>query len=266
MLEDRIALVTGAGGTGMGRSIALTLARDGADVVVNYRKNAEGAAQTVAAVESLGRRAVALPADVSDSAAVAAMFERARAELGDVDIVVNSAGGPWKPQDITEIDPEHLRAVLSREIDATFYLLREALPYMRARGWGRFVSIGGHRADDWPFGPPDAPFDYPLGKAARHWLTRTLAAREHGHGITINAVAPGPTARFTFDEALAALTRDVAQPSPAVSSGDMTGAVSGERSEGNTPQDMAELIAFLCSDEAARITGAVIPVPGARPV
>jgi 3-oxoacyl-[acyl-carrier protein] reductase len=161
---------------------------------------------------------------------------------------VNSAGGAWKPQDITEIEPAHLRTVLSQEIEATYFLLRAALPDMRTHGWGRFVSIGGHMADDWRYGPPDAPLDYPLGKAARHWLTRSLAPREFAHGITINAVAPGPTDRMTLDEALSALRGDLS------------------RRDGNTPQDIAEVIAFLCSDAAARVTGAVIPVPGARPV
>ncbi len=232
----------------MGRSIALTLARDGADVVVNYRKSKEAAGAVVQAIEMIGRRAIAVVADVADAAAVDAMFALAARGLGPVDIVVNSAGAPWKPQDVTEIEPEHLRAVLAREIEATYFILRAALPSMRARGWGRFVSIGGHMADDWRFGPPDAPLDYPLGKAARHWLTRTLAPREFDRGITINAVAPGPTARLSLEDALLAMNGEL------------------PRRDGNTPQDIAETIAFLCSDAAARITGAVIPVPGARPV
>jgi NAD(P)-dependent dehydrogenase (short-subunit alcohol dehydrogenase family) len=119
---------------------------------------------------------------------------------------------------------------------------------MRERGWGRIVSIGGHMADDWRHGPPEAPLDYPLGKAARHWLTRTLAPREFARGITINAVAPGPTARVTLEAALAAARGE---------------AISAE---GNTPQHIADVVSFLCSDAAARVTGAVIPIPGARPV
>jgi NAD(P)-dependent dehydrogenase (short-subunit alcohol dehydrogenase family) len=102
-------------------------------------------------------------------------------------------------------------------------------------------------ADDWRFGPPDAPLDYPLGKAARHWITRTMAPREIAHGITINAVAPGPTRRFSHEDAVAALE----------SMPDTTG---------NTPQHIAEAVAFLCSDAASRITGAVIPLPGERAV
>jgi len=247
-LQGRVALVTGAGGEGMGRSIALTLARDGADVVLNYHRKAERVAETAVAIEAMGRRALPLAADVGDPDAVAAMASEAERVFGRVDVLVNSAGGPWKPQDITAIEPAHLRAVLAREIESVYYLLRAVLPGMRLRGWGRVVSIGGHMADDWRFGPPEAPLDYPLGKAARHWLTRTIAPREFAHGITINAVAPGPTRRVTLDAALAALYGG-RQPAG-----------------GNTPQDVADAVSFLCDEGAARITGAVIPIPGATPV
>lgn len=247
-LEGRAALVTGATGRGMGRSIALTLARDGADLVLNYREQHERAAEVVKVIESMGRRALPYAADVSEPDAVESMFHAAKERFGKVDIVVNSAGGSWKPQDITEIEPAHFRAVMQDEIDTTFLLLRASLPGMRERGWGRFISIGGYQADDWRFGPPDAPLDYPLGKAARHWLTRTLGPRELVHGVTINAVAPGPTPYVSLQEALAAIR--------------------GERPEraGNIPQDAADVVSFLCSDAAARVTGAVIPVPGAKPV
>ncbi|MBF6600753.1 MAG: SDR family oxidoreductase [Dehalococcoidia bacterium] len=246
-LEGRVALVTGATGGGIGRSIALTLAREGADIVVNYREKHERAAAVVAAVESMGRRVLPFAADVSDPLSVESMFEAAAARLAAVDIVVNSAGGAWKPQDITEIEPSHFRAVLADEVEATFLLMRAALPGMRARGWGRIISIGGYMADSWRFGS-EAPLDYPLGKAGRHWLTRTLAPRELPHGITINAIAPGPTPYVSLEDALAA--------------------VGGGRlpREGNTPQDVADVAAFLCSDAAARVSGAVIPVPGARPL
>jgi NAD(P)-dependent dehydrogenase (short-subunit alcohol dehydrogenase family) len=247
-LEGRVALVTGAAGRGIGRSIAFTLARGGADIAVNYRRSADEADAVVKAIEGLGRQAVALAADVGDAAAVERMCAEAIARFGRIDIVVNSAGGPWKPQDITEIAPEHLHGVLAREVEATFHLLRLTLPGMRQRRWGRFISIGGHMADDWRFGPPEAPLDYPMGKAMRHWLTRTLAPREIERGITINAVAPGPTPHISIEEALA-----LAQGSP--------------RDAGtNTPQDIADVVSFLCGDAAARVTGAVIPVPGAHAV
>jgi 3-oxoacyl-[acyl-carrier protein] reductase len=244
-LEGRVALVTGAGGQGMGRSIALTLARDGADIVLNYRMKQVHVPDTSAAIEAMGRRVMAHAADVADAAQVDGMIAEATARFGRVDIVVASAGGPWKPQDVTQIEPAHLREVLAEEVESVFNLLRAVLPGMRERRWGRIVTIGGYMADEWRFGPPEAPLDYPLGKAARHWITRTLGPLELQHGITINAVAPGPTRRITLDEALAALRGE-----------DIGGG-------GNNPQDIANVVSFLCSPAAERVSGAVIPVPGA---
>ena len=117
----------------------------------------------------------------------------------------------------------------------------------RRRESGTTPAVGVVLDDHIELGPPEAPLDYPLGKAARHWLTRTLAPREFSRGITINAVAPGPTERFTFEEAIAAVRGE------------------GTKS-GNTPQTIAEVVAFLCGDAAVRVTGAVIPVPGDRAV
>jgi NAD(P)-dependent dehydrogenase (short-subunit alcohol dehydrogenase family) len=262
-LEGRVALVTGATGSGVGRSIALTLARDGAAVVVNYRQartmRREGermiigdgdkrAAEVAAAIERMGRRALAYRADVTDAKQVRSMFDAARAALGAVDIVVASAGGPWKPQEVTEVEPGHLRRVLAAEIESVYHLLAACLPAMRDRSWGRVLLVGGHMADDWRFGPPDAPLDYPLGKAARHWLARTLGPREAAHGVTINAVAPGPMERLSLDDALSAL-----EGGP-------------EARQPGSPQAVAEVVAFLCSEAGGRVTGAVLPVPGARPV
>lgn len=267
-LQGHVAVVTGAGGEGMGRSIAFTLGREGAAVVVNYRNSRARAETTARAIEDLGGTAIALAADVTDASAVDAMFAAAHERFDHVDIVVNSAGAPWKPQDVTEITPEHLRDVLAREVEATYYLLRASLPQMRERAWGRFISIGGHLADDWRFGPPDAPLDYPLGKAARHWITRTLAPRELPHGITINAIAPGPTDRFIFEQAVAAARGGPRAPSPAKSSDrvELEGSNSSSTTGGNNPQTIAEIAAFLCTDAASRISGAIIPVPGNRPV
>ena len=246
-LENRVALVTGASGRGMGRSIALTLAREGADVVVNFEKRRERAERVAQAIESSGRRALLHQADVRDPHAVEAMVRAVEAHFGRLDIVVCSAGGPWEPRDITEIAPEQWRATLAEEIDSAYGLLRAALPGMRSRGWGRVVLIGGLHADDWRFGPPDAPLDYPLGKAARHWLARTLGPRELPRGVTINAVAPGPMAYISLEQALRLVE------------GSDTGCPP-------TQQDVAEAVAFLCSERASQITGTVKEIVGQREV
>ncbi len=247
-LAGRVALVTGASGRGMGRSIALTLAREGADIVVNFKERRERAEQVAQAIEEQGRRVLVHQADISDPAAVQTMVEAAEAHFDRLDIVVGSAGGSWQPRDLPEIEPEHWRAVLAEEVDSAYALLRAALPGMRRRRWGRVVLIGGYRADDWRFGPPQAPLDYALGKVARHWLARTLGPRERAHGVTVNAIAPGPIGYITLNRARRLVEGDVkagAEP---------------------TPQHVAELVAFLCSERARFITGAVIPVTGLKEV
>jgi NAD(P)-dependent dehydrogenase (short-subunit alcohol dehydrogenase family) len=246
-LAGRVALITGASGRGMGRSIALTLAREGADIVVNYKERAERAQTVANEIEALGRRAFLHQADTSDPDAVAAMVADATAALGPIDIAVVSAGGSWKPADIAAIEPAHWRDVLAEEIDAAYSVIRALLPSMRERRWGRIILVGGYLADTWPFAPPDAPLDYPLGKAARHWLARTLGQLERGTGVTVNAVAPGPIAYIERDDALR-----LAREGP--SGGDIT------------PQDVAEVVAFLCSERARFVSGAVIPVVGRKEV
>ena len=245
-LTGKVALVTGASGGGMGRSIALTLAREGADIILNYRSSEERAREVGAVIESFGRKVLIHQADTEDPDAVQAMVKAGEAEFGHVDIAVCSAGGKWKPPEFVDIEPDHWRAVMRGEVDSAYGLIRAALPGMRKRGWGRIVMIGGLRADEWPYGPPDGPLDYPLGKAARHWLARTLGPRERPNGITINAVAPGPIEHVELEEAL----RMVHQ------------GPSGEI----TPQHVAEVVAFLCSEPAAHVSGAVIPIRGSDDV
>lgn len=247
-LAGRVALVTGASGNGMGRSIALTLAREGADVVVNYKERGARAVQVARVIESMGRRAFAHQADASDAEAVQTMVHATEERFGPIDIAVVSAGGSWEPRDFAEIEPRHWREVLAEEIDAAYAVIRAVLPGMRARGWGRIVLVGGLYADEWRFGPPDAPLDYPLGKAARHWLARALGPRELARGITVNAVAPGPIEYVTLEQARRLVAGDV------------------EVSDEPTPQDAAEVVAFLCSERARFVTGAVVPVVGRREV
>lgn len=246
-LRGRVAFVSGAAGSGIGRATAFALARDGADVAVTTRRSLEAAEAVAAEVRRFGRRALAVAADAGDPDAMAAAFARVRAELGAPDILVISAGGRWEPRALEAIPYEQWRAVIAEEVDAFYLAVREALPAMRERGWGRIVTVGGFDAEQWRVPPEQGPLDYALGKAARHWLTRTLARLEAGHGVTMNAVAPGPVTRVPL-EAL----RDA-----------LTGAHPLDSYRRPTQVDVAEAIAWLCRADA--VTGTIVQMPGPQP-
>jgi NAD(P)-dependent dehydrogenase (short-subunit alcohol dehydrogenase family) len=247
-LRGHVALVTGSTGEGMGRSTALTLAREGADIVLNTGTNrrTKRAAnwRLLKAVESFGVRAILVEAKTSDGPAVRSMFTKARRELGPVDILVNNAGGRWDPRsDIVKVDDDFWQTVLRAEIDGMFHTIKTALPDMRKRGWGRIINLGMERSEEFM----EPPYDYTVGKIARHGLTRILSEVEMPHGVTINAVAPGYIPYFSFAEAIDAVRR---------------GKTWTSRKHG-TPQDVAELIGWLCTEEARFVKGAIIPIHGA---
>ncbi len=246
-LAGRVALVTGAAGRGVGRATAYALARDGADVAVNTRRSIEQAEGVAAELRDLGRRAVVVLGDMAAPDDVARCVEQATAELGAPDIAVVSAGGRWAPRAFEEIPPEEWRATVSGEIDPLYLTMRAVLPGMRERGWGRIVSVGGFDADDWRHASEEGPYDYALGKAGRHWLTKTLARREAAHGVSVNAVAPGPITRV---------------PAEAIREA-VLGTHELDGYTRPTQVDVAETIAWLC--RTGTVTGTIVRMPGVDP-
>src|SRR5438270_4885903 len=183
-LTNRVALVTG-GSRGIGKAIALALAEAGANVVVNYRVAAKEANAVADDVRALGRRAMAVAADVSDGAAVHAMIQSVAAELGAVDVLVNNAGIAITRgiDDLTEADFDRTIAV---NLKSAFLCTQAVLPAMRARKWGRIVNISSGAAR----GTGAIGVHYNASKAGMEGLTRGYAARLVKEGITVNAVAP----------------------------------------------------------------------------
>ena len=183
-LSGRVALVTGAS-RGIGRAIALALAEAGAAVAVNYRTRAADALAVVADIQALGRRAVAVGADVSDGSAVADMVSRVTTELGAVDVLVNNAGIAIIRgiDDLTEADFDTTIAV---NLKSAFLCTKAVLPPMRAQSWGRIVNISSGAAR----GAGGVGLHYNASKAGMEGLTRGYAARLVKEGITVNAVAP----------------------------------------------------------------------------
>ncbi len=177
-------MVTGAS-RGIGRAVALALATAGADVAINYRERDADAQAVVAAVLGIGRRAIAVRADVSSGDDVRAMMGRLKAELGGVDILVNNAGIAIirGVDDLTEADFD---LTLSVNLRSAFLCTQAVLPGMRARRWGRIVNISSGAAR----GAGGIGVHYNASKAGMEGLTRGYAARLVNEGITVNAVAP----------------------------------------------------------------------------
>ncbi|MBP1705354.1 MAG: short-chain dehydrogenase/reductase [Chloroflexi bacterium] len=183
-LAGSVALVTGAG-TGIGRAASIALASAGADVALVGRR-AGPLDKVAAAVVAAGRRAVALPADVGDAAAVEAAVARAASVLGPADIVVASAGvNAWA--DIAELDPATLRAALATNVEGVANVVRATLPAMRARAAGRIIVIAsdnGRRAEAGGAG-------YVASKFGAVGLALSLSAELHAAGVNVHLVEPG---------------------------------------------------------------------------
>lgn len=189
-------LVTGAS-RGIGRAIVLQLAGT-YDVAVNYRTSADDAADVVTAAEQQGSTAVAIQADVSDSAAVDELLAEATDTLGGLDAVINNAG-IIRPAPITDLSDEEWQAVIETNLTGAFYIARAAVPYLRENGGDiiNMSSIGGTS------GTVDT--SYAASKAGLHGLTRALAREVGLDEIQVNAIAPGPVATEMNDDIVAYL-------------------------------------------------------------
>jgi len=183
-LTGHLALVTGSS-KGIGQAIALALAGAGADLVVHYHQNRDGAEATRAAIAKLGRRAIVVQGDVSRSAEVEALRERLQRECGAPDILVNNAGLAQR-KELHEIDEAVWDQVLDVNLKSVFLVTRAFLPAMREKRWGRIINISSGAAH----AAGAVGVHYNAAKAGIEGLTRGYAARLAAEGITVNSVAP----------------------------------------------------------------------------
>src|SRR6267142_1222196 len=183
-LVNHIALVTGAS-RGIGKSVALALAAEGADIAINYRKESAAAESVAAEIKKLGRRAIVVQADVSESAEVDRLFTEIEESLGTVDILVNNAGigRAISPAEITEAD---WHQTIRINLTSVFLVTQRALPNMRAKKWGRIINLSSVAAQ---YGGIVGPH-YSASKAGILGLTRSYAYQLAKEGITVNAIAP----------------------------------------------------------------------------
>lgn len=237
-----VALVTGASG-GIGRAAALTLARDGFDVGAHYHSNRGAALGLAEEISSLGRRSVALCADLRDHAQAAAMVEDARICLGEVDVLV-CAAGIAEQKLFTDITPEMWNQMLSVNLTGTFNSCRAVVPGMIARGRGSIITI----SSVWGQTGASCEVHYSAAKAGIIGMTKALAKELAPSGIRVNCVAPGAidtSMNAHLDECAMA---DIIERIPLGRLGQ--------------PEDVAGAVAFLASERAAFITGEVISVAG----
>ncbi len=248
-LAGRIALVTGGGG-GIGRAIALRLAREGCDVGV-FDRDADGAAATAALVRAAGRRAGVAIGSVADAAAVAHGVATLSAALGPTDILVNNAG-ILRTAAFLDTSAALWREIFSVNVDGAFHCCQAVLPQMLARRRGAVVNIA-----SWTGKKGVANHAaYSASKFALIGLTQTLAAEMAGHGIRVNAVCPGIIVETGMRSEAEAMNRrqglpDVATRVKAIPLG-----------RAGQPEDVARSVAFLASDEADYMTGQAINVTG----
>ncbi|MFJ4200155.1 SDR family oxidoreductase [Streptomyces sviceus] len=237
----RVAVVTG-GSRGIGRAVSHRLAQDGLAVAVNYARDAASAEKTVAAITAEGGRAIAVQADVADEKEVAALFDRVEEEFGGVDVVVNSAGR-MALAPIADLDLAVLDAVHRTNIRGTFVVAQQAARRLRAGGSfvGFSTSVVGTQFP--------AYGAYAASKAAVEAMTLILARELRGRDITVNTVAPGPTATDLFLEGKTPEQIDRLAKTPPL-----------ERL--GTPRDIAQVVAFLTSPAGHWVNGQVLRANG----
>lgn len=238
---ERVAVVTG-GSRGIGRAVSLRLARDGLAVVVNYTRDAVSAEGTVEAITAGGGKAIAVRADVADEGAVAALFDRAEQEFGGVDVVVNAAGrlvlSPIADLDLAALDEMH-----RTNIRGAFVVAQQAARRLRPGGSFLGVSTSVVGTQFPAYGA------YAASKAAVESITLILARELRGRDVTVNTVAPGPTATDLFLDGKTPEEIDRLAKTPPL-----------ERL--GTPEDIARVAAFLTGPAGRWVNGQVLRANG----
>jgi NAD(P)-dependent dehydrogenase (short-subunit alcohol dehydrogenase family) len=260
--KGKVALVTGAGSQiGFGHEIALLLAREGCEAIAVTDVDLEGAQKTAEAVKKLGRKSIAIRADISNKNEVDAMVGKVIDEYKKIDILCNVAGAILH-KDYVPLD-EQKYETWSRQMDinlfGTMYVTRAVLPHMRKQKHGAIVNIGSGSTHQYAFGVGV----YAISKYAIDLFTRQLAYQEGKNGIRCNCVAPGP-APTNFG----AVLREGAPPPPPDQYNKMREAMLANFPLGRlaTPADIASITVIMASEATNYITGQVIQVSGGNVV
>jgi len=246
-VNGRVALITG-GNRGIGRGCALALARAGADIAITYRKGADEAQKTVEEIKALGHRALAVECDVSQEPQIGGMIEKVLAEFGRVDILICNAGIASRGNTVHGTTTEEMRRILDTHVMGSFWCIRAALDAMRKQERSDIILISSIATQQ--CGERTAP--YTMAKSAIESLTKVLSKEEGPNNIRVNCIAPG------------LIETEMGKRLVKARSGVEIGALAESYPFGRVgqPEDIGNLAAFLCSEEAWYISGQVIWVHG----
>jgi 3-oxoacyl-[acyl-carrier protein] reductase len=245
-LTGRRAFVTGAG-AGIGASIALAMGRSGADVVVHYAHSAQGAEAVAAELRGLGRKSIAVQADLTNSSAATTAVKAATELLGGLDILVNNAGNLVGRATVGEMSDEHWHSVIDVNVSSTFYVTRAAVPHLTHSPAGRVILMSSLASEN---GGGTGSVAYAASKAAIVGFARGLAKELAASGTTVNAVAPGFIGDTAFHNTF----------TPVDAQAGMIAGIPLQRA--GTVDDVAGVATFLASDLSGYVTGQVIDING----
>lgn len=238
---EKHAIVTGAS-RGLGRAIALGLAKAGYDIAINYQKNADAAEETAACIREMGVRALTFQADVSDFAAAGALVDAAKQEFGSIEVLVNNAG-ITRDGLIARMKEQDFDDVLSVNLKSAFCLCRHVIPLMMRARYGRIINIASIAGVIGNAGQAN----YSASKAGLIGMTKAMAREVARRGITVNAIAPG----FIETDMTKAMRPEIIESAlAAVPMGKM-----------GTPEDVASMAVYL-AEQGGYITGQTLVIDG----
>ncbi len=243
-LEGRSAIVTG-GSLGIGTAIALKLAEFGANVAINYRKHKEEAEEVIKKVKAMGRKGLVVQADISNFSDAGKMVDDVKKEFGGLDILVNNAGINWDGV-IWKMTEEQWDSVIDINLKGYFNYIRAVAPIFREQKSGKIVNVTSINGLRGKFGQAN----YSASKAGIIGLTKTVAKELGKYGINVNAVAPGLIETDMMKQATEEVRKMAIEEIVLKRIG--------------LPEEVADVVAFMCSEMARHITGEVIKVDGGQ--
>jgi 3-oxoacyl-[acyl-carrier protein] reductase len=250
-LKDKVSIITGAS-RGIGKATAVTFAKEGSEIIVNYVKSEDKAEEVVNEIIKIGRRAIAIQADVANKDEVFKMFGEAIKEFGKIDILVNNAGIVWRTKSILEASEDEWKRVLEVNLLGPYYCTQAAALCMIKQRYGKIINISSIAGIGVITGGQVA---YAPSKAAINILTKKLAHELGSFNVNVNAIAPGliKTEILSVGRSNEELKKIVEEKAN----------LAALRRVGE-PQDIANVALFLASDESSFITGQIIVVDGGR--